>query len=219
MRLSALIALFLAPAVLTPGASEIASDHFHDSREALRMVRDSTIGHVNYEWHMLPNDRLLLVTTALVQGRSVLDSSVVKRHGLAPISEMAQVGNHLDHWTYDGPTVTFTQVTTDSGTSTKTHTYEHPVFDFQELDDLLRSLPLRDGYEKILPLYSEGTDTLEMDTVRITGHSGGTYTLRFADPAIVATYDVDEKTRAIVRHESVGRKSGKLLQYLAEPGN
>jgi hypothetical protein len=143
----------------------------------------------------------------------------VKRHGLAPISEMGQIGKHLDHWTYDGATVTRTQVTTDSGTSTVTHTYERPVFDFQELGDLLRSLPLRDGYEKILPLYSEWSDTLEMDTVRITGHSGRTYTLRFADPAIVATYDVDEKTRAIVQHESVSRKGGKLLQYLAEPGS
>jgi hypothetical protein len=98
------------------------------------------------------------------------------------------------------------------------HTYDGPVFNFQELDDLLRSLPLREGYERILPLYSEGDDSLEMDTVRIMSRdAAGRWTLRFADPAIVATYEVDERTRRIVRHEYVLRKTGALMRYLAAP--
>jgi len=224
MRLAALCVLILAPQVLLPGATDIASDHLRDGHRVERIFKgDSALGHFTYEWHTMPNGGLLLVTSGEVRSQRFLDSSVVKRRGLAPVSEMAQFGNHVDHFTYDGSTVTRARSTTDSGTTRETHTYGLPVFSFQELDDLLRSLPLRDGYEAILPLYSEGSDTLEMDTVRITGHTGATWTLRFADPAIVGTYDVDERSRAIVRHESVGRKSGNVVRFqysdLAEPGH
>jgi hypothetical protein len=56
-----------------------------------------------------------------------------------------------------------------------------------------------------------------MDTVRVMGRdAGGRWTLRFADPVIVATYGIDEKTRRIVRHEYVMRKTGALIRYVLE---
>jgi hypothetical protein len=211
----AILALLVAtvPVILRPGASEIASDQLGDAIQTVRLMRaDSEIGRFRYEWHVVPNDGLLLVTSGEVRSKSFVDSSLVKRHGLAPVREMAQFGGHVDHWTYDGPHVTFTR------DKTVEHTYDGPVFNFQELDDLLRSLPLRQNYERILPLYSEGDDSLEMDTVRIMSRdASGRWTLRFADPAIVATYEVDERTRRIVRHEYVSRKTGALMRYLGTP--
>ena len=201
MRISAVIAVPIAaviaaiPVVLRPGTPEIASDHLGAATKTVRFMKaDSEIGRFHYEWHLMPNDGLLLVTTGEVQSKRFVDSSLVKRHGLAPIWEVSQFDGKVKRWTYKGD-----------------------VFNFQELDDLLRSLPLREGYERILPLFSEGDDSLEMDTVRVmTRDAGGRWTLRFADPAIVATYEIDERTRRIVRHEHVSRRSGATLRFVPE---
>jgi hypothetical protein len=205
MRIIALVLVATAPLVLRPGASEIASDHLGEASVTVRLMKaDSEIGRFRYDWHVVPNDGLLLVTSGEVRSTPVIDSALFKRHGLAPVWETAQFGGKAERWTYDGPRV-------------NQHTYDGPVFNFQELDDLLRSLPLSEGYERILPLYSEGDDALEMDTVRVMGRdAGGRWTLRFADPVIVATYGIDEKTRRIVRHEYVMRKTGALIRYVLE---
>lgn len=202
--------MVLAPAVLRPGASDLATKHLGNAGETLRVMQgDSQIGQLRHEWRLVAHDGLLLVTTGQFRGKIFVDSSLVTRHSLAPVWEHSQFDGHNDHWTYDGSRVTFTRDTTVE------HTFDGPVFDFQELDDLLRSLPLHEGYQRILPLYSEGGDDLEMDTVRVVSRdANGRWTLRFADPAIVATYEVDERTRWIVRHESVSRKSGAKFRFL-----
>jgi hypothetical protein len=83
------------------------------------------------------------------------------------------------------------------------------VFHFDELDMLLRSLPLREGYEAILPLYSEGSDELEMDSVRVTTRgTDGVWSVRFADPAIVSTYGIHGTTREIVSQDILFRRNG-----------
>jgi hypothetical protein len=205
MRLIALLIAIMAPVVLRPGASELVTDHLGNDTQTVRLMKaDSEIGQFRYEWHLMPDDGLLLVTTGQVRGKDFIDSSLVERHGLAPVSEMALFGSTIKRWTYDGARV-------------NQHTYDGPVFNFQELDDLLRSLPLHEGYERILPLYSEGDDPLEMDTVRIVKRNeGARWVIRFADPAIVATYEVDERTRRIVSHEYVSRRSGATLHYVLQ---
>jgi hypothetical protein len=131
------------------------------------------------------------------------------------VRETQRSGSDIDQFTYDGPRVTRIHTTPDSGTRRFEHTYDGPVFTFAELRDLVRSLPLRAGYERILPLYSEGTDTLEMDTVRVvTRAAHGQWTLRFADPDIVATFGVDARTRRMVRFEYTVRRDGRLRRYI-----
>ena len=195
MRVIALALVAMTPLVLRPGASDIVSDHLGAATETVRFMKgDSEIGRFRYEWSLVSNDGLLLVTTGAVRAKPFIDSSLVKRHGLAPVWEVSQLGTQVKRWTYKGD-----------------------VFNFQELDDLLRSLPLREGYERILPLFSEGDDSLEMDTVRVVSRDpAGRWTLRFADPAIVATYEIDERTRRIVRHEHVSRRSGATLRFVPE---
>lgn len=194
MRLLPFVLIATAPVVLRPGASDLVTDHLGNARQTVRLMKaDSELGRFSYDWHVLHDDQLLLVTRGEVRGKTFNDSSLVKRHGLTPIREVSEFDGKVKRWTYDGS-----------------------VFTFQELEDLLRSLPLREGYERILPLFSEGDDSTEMDTVRVMGRTGRKWTLRFADPAIVATYEVDERTRRVVRHEFVMRKTGERWRYLLD---
>lgn len=83
----------------------------------------------------------------------------------------------------------------------------------------MRSLPYRLGYTAILPLYSEGDDAIEMDSVAVVDARPDRWTIRFADPAIVATYGIDAATRRIVSYDVTGRKThGKARKiYQAIP--
>src|SRR5579871_1390016 len=187
MRLILILAVFAAPVVLRPGASELVTDHLGDRTETVRIMKaDSEIGRFRYEWRRQADERIRLVTSGQVGSKTFVDTLFYHRHGLAPISEVSAFDGKVKRWTYHGD-----------------------VFNFQELDDLLCSLPFTEGYERILPDFSEGDDSLEMDTVRVLGRTAdGRRTVRFADPVIVATYEIDERTRRIVRHEYVHRKTG-----------
>ena len=72
------------------------------------------------------------------------------------------------------------------------------------------SLPLRPGYEAILPVYSEGSDALEMDTVKVIGRNeSGGWLVRFADPVAIVTRTIDGTTRRIV--SATGARRGAPL--------
>jgi hypothetical protein len=96
-----------------------------------------------------------------------------------------------------------------SGDSTATveRRYDAPVFAFSEIEMLVRSLPYRPGYTAILPLYSEGDDAIEMDSVAVVDARPNRWTVRFADPAIIAVYGIDAGTRRIVSYEVTSRKT------------
>jgi hypothetical protein len=160
---------------------------------------------------------LLIVKHSLSPSFPFVDSLFVEREGLSPRWEHMHIQKAAITLTYDGARIRRTRTVSDSGTTRSDTTYVTPVFAFNEQELVLRSLPLRTGFSAIVPLYSEGSDSLEMDTVTVVGAlspasgSEGAWTVRFADPAIVETYVIDEKTRQIVSHETVGRRAkGKL---------
>ena len=159
----------------------------------------------------------LLLTTHFTRGANVfLDTALVMQDGLHPVWEVSRTDAKTTRWEYSGKQVRMTVTHPDSGTRTKEHTYDVPVFHFSELDVLIRSIPMREGFEAILPLYSEGSDELEMDTVRVNARGAdGTWTIRFADPAIVATYGVDA-ARKIVRYEVFPRRGGNARRVPIE---
>jgi hypothetical protein len=212
------------PAVLAPGSPDISTTHLRNASGSFRYLSrmptgDTTereIGAGRSEQVLTRQDgkpALLLVSTSARNGQTYLDSAVVMQSGLAPVWETARRGGGVTRWDYSGKTVRLTLTSPDSGTRTREHTYDVPVFNFQELDVLIRSLPMREGYEAILPLYSEGSEQLEMDSVRVLTRGGdGVWSVRFADPAIVATYGIDGTTREIVRHEVLMRKSGAHMR-------
>jgi hypothetical protein len=143
--------------------------------------------------HLIDHPRgpaLLLIQ----QGRGYVDSAIVLRSGLTPIVEIQNYFARRRRVVYDyeGNRVRMRDSTADSVVRAREHTYDGDVFNFNELDVLLRSVPLRAGYEAILPLYSEGTDTVEMDTVKVLGKdSHAAWVVRFADP-LPGSYDTQQ---------------------------
>jgi len=149
---------------------------------------------------------LLLVATF---GATAVDSTLAYADGLAPIWETTHSGTALTRYRYDGTRVEVTLAAGDSVLSRKEHQYPFPVFNFEELDVLLRALPLKAGYAALLPLYSEGDDSMEVDTVRVEARDGrGVWQLRFADPAVVATVGIIDSSRRQVAYSHAFRKDG-----------
>ena len=213
-------------AVLLPGSTELTTGHLKVDGARYRYMfkpgADSTEREMGTGgWAVAPmkhnGKAALLLTTNFARGtQHFLDTALVMQDGLHPVWEVSRVGTKTTRWEYSGKHVRMAVTQPDSGTRTKEHTYDVPVFHFNELDVLIRSIPMREGYEAILPLYSEGSDELEMDTVRVNARGAdGVWNVRFADPAIVATYGIDA-ARKIVRYEVFPRRGGNARRVPIE---
>lgn len=153
-------------------------------------------------------DALLMLTSS---GGRVVDSALFRRHTLAPVWEVSDAATRVERYTFSGSHVAVTTTSADSAPRTQALRHSRPFFTFQELDLLMRSLPLRAGYRALLPLFSEGDDSIEVDTAEVQhADSAGRWSIRFADPAVTATYIVDGHTRALVSYEHVFRTQGPM---------
>ena len=207
--------------VLLPGSSGVSTEHFRDTTISYRVVMDrlpngdSTSSdrgvyrketrHVTYQGR----PAILFISTIDMNGRSYVDSSAVLPNGMIPLWEVSTLGTRRTTYAYSGAKVRRSLTQPDSAKKVVEHDFGTPMFYFEALDDIIRSLPLRAGYQAILPLYSEGDDGIEMDTVRVEGRDGaGVWNVRFADPVIIAQYGIDGRTRNIVRHE-IGRHADR----------
>lgn len=151
---------------------------------------------------------LLLISSFIGRGPPFVDSALVLREGLAPVWEIHHAGNRRTRFEYNGSHVSLEVTTPDSARRQAAHAYDLPVFHFNELDAVIRAVPLRRGYHRIVPLYSEVDDALEMDTVSVEDQdASGTWNVRFADKVIIGHYGIDPATRTIVRKD-VERHTG-----------
>lgn len=210
------------PALLTPGSPDLAGGHFVGRCDSIWFISRRLNDSVDTA---LPAQRLdesvttfrgrpALLQVVQVNGRrTYVDSALMYRDGPAPIWEVSRGGTQTTRYTFDGNHVQVTVTHGDSAPATKAHRYDSAVFNFQQLDAVIRSLPLRRGYEALLPLYSEGDDSVETDTVRVEDRDPrGVWRIRFADPAVVAIIGVDEKTRAQVAYAHTFRQDGPSWQ-------
>lgn len=158
-----------------------------------------------------PDATLLLVQER--PGRGLWDSLVVSRSGLAPRWERMATGSTVVHLEYDGPTVRRSEWRGDTLVDTDSVVFATPVFAFNQLDVLLRSLPPEVSDRMILPLYSEGTGVVEYDTVTVSRlrdrGERRRWEVRFADPAIVLTATASQSD--LVDYEVVQRASGMRI--------
>lgn len=213
--------------VIRPGDSHLTTAHLVDQVTKFQMCRRSATGDTTEkampgtlrEQQVVQGADLLLIKSTEVNGRGVLDSMVVRRAGLTPSWERLYVGGRRTDFTFSGKRVQAVAMQGDSVLRTFDSTFTVPVFGATQLDIVIRSLPLRLGYQAILPLFSEGSFELEMDTVAVTGEDrraagGAQWIIRFADPAIVTTYGISQKTRVIVRYEVVQRKTGDRFRQV-----
>lgn len=198
-----------APAlpILRPGSPDLDVSHIREridsAQYAVRDAKGQPTGAtgIRHDEERFINDAhgpaLMLVTS----NRDYADTAIVLRATLRPIREMQHYISRRRTilYEYDGNRVRLRDSTADSAVKVREHTYDGDIFHFNELNLLIRSLPFREGYEAILPLYSEGSDELELDTVRVLGKdASGAWAVRFADPVIIVTHTVDPTTRRIL---------------------
>jgi hypothetical protein len=206
------------PALLAPGSPDLAAGHFAGRCDSVwfesRRLNDTSEAALPAqrldEYVTTYRGRPAVLQVAQVGGsQTYVDSALMYRDGLAPIWEVSRNGTRVTRFTFDGSHVRTTVTNGEAAPDTKEHHYEVAVFPFQQLDAVIRSLPLRRGYEALLPLYSEGDDAVEIDTVRVEDRGpNGVWRVRFADPAIVATIGVDETSRAQVAYAHTFRQDG-----------
>ena len=208
-------------ATLGPADPSLVLSHLgerqHDYRYLMRNPGD-TAEREFYRYHLeehLVQDHgvagLLIVKRSLTTGTPFSDSLFLRQDGLTPVWEHALIGNATFQWTYQGDRVRRTRTVADSTPVTTDTAYGVKVFAFNEQELVLRSLPLHAGFIAILPLYSEGSNQLELDTATVLASAavkrgqGPAWTVRFADPAIIETYLIDAQTRVILSHETISR--------------
>lgn len=213
--------------VLVAGAHDLATASFGAERELDRVVSDSgpgtseraigssltTMRPTQYHGHAA----LLLTKTSRRGTAEFVDTALVLRAGLVPVWEVASNSRGWHgRFDFDGPTVHVDAASPDS-THRATHTYPYPVFSFNELDEIVRAVPLRDGYHTIVALYSEGDDALETDTISVSAPRDGTvWNVRFADPVIISHYMVDSVTRRVTALEVTYHKWPMRLRFLPD---
>jgi hypothetical protein len=207
-----------ASPLLRPGSTDLTGSHFAARCDSVWFVsrragdttgRLLTVRRLTERVTTYRGKPAVLLVTQVRAAQPYVDSALVYRDGLAPIWETSRSGTRVTRYTYDANRVRIAVATGDSTPATKEHRYDFPVFNFQELDAVIRSLPLRQGYEALLPLYSEGDDSVEVDSVRVESRgANGVWRIRFADPAVIATVGVDGKSRAQVAYSHTFRQNG-----------
>lgn len=210
------------PPLLIPGSAQLMAGHIQARCDSVwYLVRDSA--GASAERVLLPRQvresitiyrgkSAVLVTTAMTAAGTLhTDSALFYRDGLAPISETSWDGAQGRRYDFDGDQVRIRDLGPGTSDSVTVHQYPAPVFNFAQLDALLRSLPFRPGFEALVPLYSEGDDALEIDTVRVDRvDERGVWHLRFADPAIVASIEIDSTSRLQVGYAHQFRTNGPI---------
>ncbi len=220
----------LAPTgkVVLPEDADLTTTHFHDASITYHVFQAGSANTPEREVAQSSDTTrltsykgvpaMLLIQGSTTRGRVFIDSALVRRDGLSPIWEIQHSGAHSIRIDYSGTRVRRSDSAPDTALRRVEHTYDVPVFHFNELNQLIRSVPLRAGYYAILPLYSEGDDALEMDTVRVEGRdSKGVWNVRFADKVIIGHYGIDGSTREMVRYEVERHVAGPHFYMKLEP--
>lgn len=96
-------------------------------------------------------------------------------------------------------------------------TFDVPVFAFNDVEPLVRSLDYRTVRSIVVPLFSEVDGDLEHDTLSVMGRDTmagrDVWVVRFADPVITTRYLVEAKKRAILNAVTRQRKAGTRFHY------
>jgi hypothetical protein len=209
----------------------LTTSHFRDRRVAYRFEVLATEGDsVVASAPVVMTESLtgaaaagvLRLTFSFGEPASVVDTLLVDRRTLRPLSEVLRVPGALRRIEYSPGAVRAELVRPDSQPTIGVLAISGPYHPFNSREALIRSLPLRTGYHAVLPLYSEIDAEIEVDTVTVLGPSSvdgdAGWSVRFADPAIVQIYQVTAETREIRSSEVVNRANGRRMRYRLTPG-
>ena len=143
------------------------------------------------------------------------DTLTLDANTLLPIRETLHFNGAVRTYEYAGRRVTGTIAAPDSAPQAFDATYDEPVFAFNEVEPLVRSLDYRAGLQIVVPLFSEVDHAVEHDTLRVLSHDAehGAWIVEFADPVITTRYTVDAATRTLRDAVTRQRKSGLEVLY------
>lgn len=213
---------------LTPRSALLTPPSLADDAQRLRvMIRgatdsvERTMSEKTWDLHAIAGapDRVI-VTSSWPAPYSSVDTLVIERNGLAPVREWLSYRGVIRDYQFLGNRVRGTVQHADSTPRTIDRTFPEDVFAFSEVELLVRSLPFTSSRTVIVPLFSENDEAVEYDSLTVIGRDPSPraeprWIVRFADPAIVTRYVVDERTRAILGAETTQRRSGTRLRYVS----
>jgi hypothetical protein len=159
-----------------------------------------------------------MLTRAWPKPFTTLDTLIVDQRSLAPRDEALSASGSRYRYHFDGGRVTGTVTRADSARQVFDHDFGEPVFAFNEVEVLVRSLRFRQGLRVIAPLFSEIDRALERDTLTVLKlqtmpDGSGRWIVRFADPAVTTRYVVDAGSRNIVDAVTTQRASRVEFRY------
>jgi hypothetical protein len=215
----------------TPASRGLVTSHVVDFIEVERTLSRGATGdtteresvRTTVEERLVPladgGRGLMRISSGHYAAGDFTDTLVMHRDGLAPVWERLRYPQQRYAKEIEYGDASLHQVNR-LGDSTQSFQkrFTLPVFAFSEVDLVVRSLPYASGYRTILPLYSEGDDSLEMDTVAVVGRAGHGWTVRFADPAIVATYVIDSTLRRVTQYDVMSRRNGAHARRVVSEG-
>jgi hypothetical protein len=216
----------VAPATaLSPGSVLLIPVPLDASRDSflvwrLRPGRDSVAAvaaGMGVDVAVGSDDSTVEVVTSWGPPVSSLDSLILDRPTLAPREEALASPGLRFRYRYEGRRASGSLQRGDSGPREITREFHEPIFAFNELELIVRSLRYAAGRSVIVPLFSETDADLERDTITVVGDTAlangrGAWIVRFADPAVVQRYIVDSTSRHAVRITTRQRRSGALFE-------
>jgi hypothetical protein len=213
------------PPMLLPGSRALEVKHLTPQTQSMRvLVRAGSGDTTEREWSLMTrSDRVIDApagqiahTFAYAPPRTIRDSLVVQRAGLAPVFERLDLGASLITLRYEGNRVLGTVQRGDS-TQEVERNYSHDVFAFNQLESLVRSLNYKAGVSLVVPLFSEQDLKLEYDTLAVvareSSHGRDAWRVRFSDAVVVSDYLIDASTRRVLAQETRQRASGVRFRY------
>ena len=219
-------------AMVGPGDRSLATSHFRNRRRDLRFEMLAPSGDsvamriaLTREERVIPSgtEPEIMLTFAYGAPSNTVDTLVVRKRDLKPEWETLRTSAGVRHIVYDSARVRLNVEPKDSVSQLHTRPTAQHAFAFNEMEMVMRSLPLRDGYQAVLPLFSEIDEQVELDTITVvagpgagTGTSSHAWTVRFADPAIVSTYEIDVASRAVLTQTVIQRQSGRRMRYVPD---
>ena len=217
--------------VLAPGDGRLIPLSFRDtSYELSVLIARPTGDTAEHERSRLGRFEFLLPGSSVQLGTrwqppfTTVDSLIVSRRGLAPVSERLAAGGAVYVYSYQGDLITGSVQVGDSAPRHYVATFGERPFAFNEVEVLIRSVPLRAGATFVIPLFSEIDQAIEHDTIVVIGaeDSGASegvrpWKVRFADPAIVTIYTVSPDSHRVLDAVTTQRKSGMRFHYAQPP--
>lgn len=145
---------------------------------------------------------LLVVVTVQTQKGTLLDSTTVLRHTLAPVSLRSYSNERTMSLDFASDRVTGSYVPTDSAAKTIDYRLPQPLFDSAIIDLVYAALPLREGYSAHVPGYIYELGGLAWFDLDVTGKTTvagrEVWQARMTMPRVTMTWLIDTHTRQVL---------------------